>query len=585
MKEERSNRSPPPKIRPIIPQLKSCLHGDWFLHDVISLRVSRELTYQVLVRFRSARNVLADELLPIELFPFLIQGKRWRGGRPLDELAPLCGYEIDSTVPPRRDNLFWNTELSSWAPGDAAGHSPSEPMPALVFFTSHGNELWLTQAELLRVFYFAIPRATICFLSGMIITNTMSSSAFELWRPKQTGWIDQGAGIAKIQRSRNLSSLDAKRIAKLILHPLGAKELSLLWSWVQTELRNPGNPGLPPLGLPFEKFSDLKANWKSLPSQPTSRVRRRLITRIVEFRSPEPYKRLIEGADNDNRPAPLLPEGARPNNWPNRNTVRPQQPVSAPGGDPDPDLKELEILGVGVRDIAAEERITELKSKDHTVTEPGKKNKKKKEKDVSATSLGGPSQRGTDEAPGNVGDPDVPTQQSLKDDLKAQATWIELVLCGLTQHCTDHATPLSVTWLPSRDAAYVFRWPANNTDYAKKRSMSRCFLVAMIELGGRICYLVDPEQRVPSDTFSLGVIRGKHDPILQQEHFADLAMRFEHAHRAGVSWLANESLPEAVMALPIRRTGLKTENQKKQFAKRAVLQVLELMFGKPQLLA
>lgn len=137
-----------------------------------------------------------------------------------------------------------------------------------------------------------------------------------------------------------------------------------------------------------------------------------------------------------------------------------------------------------------------------------------------------------------------------------QSNWIRLTLQQLAKECAAAAVRFAATWLPGPDAAYVFRWPENDTNYARKRSISRCFLVAQITLGGRICYLVDPERRVPLDTFLIGVIRGKHDTVLQFEGIYTLAEHFETAHRKGSGWLAEDAFPDHVVGLAIRRGAL-----------------------------
>lgn len=560
------------RIHPHLAAVREQLPGHWTLHQVTSLSSARqaERQFHVSVIFRSGER--REEItLPVELFPWLIVGSNWRDGLLHNEDSDVRRWTLTGG-PARRATLLWDKSRLGWIPSAMARDPSGDAMAAFVMHTKAGNEIWLPQSELLRAFYFGIPKATVCHLSGLNVHHRMSSAAYELWRPKHTGWLDFAGGTACIQRSKNLSEREATQIAKLILHPAGKLELERLWNWVMENLKtSDARPGLPSLRIPFDLEGSIwRAESCELPRLPGSGVERALVTRLKGFVSTEPYTALVQGADNDNRTAP--PADSLKKGWPGRNRSEPSPPMSASGDPPDSSLAGFEIPGISVDDISARNRTVIKREKSHIVTEKAGG----RPDGVSVTSdvgMGGRGKSATGAAPGELVPDDAVEAEADPIASPKQVERLTLILDAIQRMS---ASGYSARWVPAPTNAYVFRTPANNTAYAESRAKCRRLLILEVKRGERIVYVMDPEFRAISDAFSIGVFWSPKG-VMQYVDFGRIADHFENTRRRGTSWLDHQTLPEPFIAMTIRRRTISTEESISKFTDEAIQRILMLL--------
>ncbi len=142
------------------------------------------------------------------------------------------------------------------------------------------------------------------------------------------------------------------------------------------------------------------------------------------------------------------------------------------------------------------------------------------------------------------------------------------------------------TFLPDKNHAFAYRVPVEPGTQPNGRIHARQFLVVEVVVGNSYAYLIEPEHRAPSDSFSLGVFAAKllegvlrPNQKLDSSHFQSIAISFEETRREGGSWTRAETLLKQFKILSPRHPPKEpTRGQAEGYARR-ICESLFAMIG------
>ena len=523
--------------------------------------------YQVFVRFldKAGKASSLDWWVSFLYFPFLILGSEWHRGVMVGKPTSSTALSFEVHSPP-----VWHLPSKAAREGylcfgegyPLAFDTPAAPV--LEIATRNNEILYVPLSEILRAHYFFLPRAIPSLLGGLIVLGHMAVQTMEAWRPDETRWIDKEEGIAKIHRSRFITDEDAKRLARLIFDPIGESNLKALRHWVEVNFtetqqgaRSIQRPALPRLTLPYPA-----ASWRAatclLPPSADGR-RRRLVLQILDFEAPEPYRHLHLDADD------LAPEGSSGGDGtgneghPRGKVLEPQPLLQLPADDGHSDDRKRsicldEIISI---DSASVRRQPIKPRRDRFVRDRREPGERPQPAPVASGGLAEPGPGGDDRAPVIFNSEGVwphhkPGLAFIAEHAVAAVAWL------IQQH---RAIGIQAEYrlLPENGHAYSFVVPKDGSEYAISRAVARQFLVVEVRIAGRHAYVVEPEQRLPTDSFPLGIWATRpsaHTPPtcrpITLAEIERIATCFEMAHRGGWSWLRTKELKDEFEAIAVR---------------------------------
>jgi hypothetical protein len=521
-------------------------------------------SYEVFVRFvdQEGKSKPQDRWIRFECFPFLLLGSEWRNGIMVGKPAGVRWVNLDA-----KPRLTWHRLSKTSKPGfltfdryyPLAIDNPAAPV--LEISTRQREILYVPLSELLRSHYLFDARLLPSFLGGLIGTGSLAAPSLQAWDPdsNETCWVEPG--VAQIRRAKFLSDDSAKRVARLIFDPAGKANLLQLRRWIESHFvqnRQGAQVGrgveLPRLTLPYAT-GGWNVSTIPLERHPDGRLRS-LVLHIVNFEADEPY-RVLRVKENFTEVEPDA-EAPRDETHAGGKVLKPAPGPELPidGGDSDG-----RFIAISLDDIVTVDRASRRRS----VVKP-----RNDGPDVDRINLGVGGTAHVGSGGLRVSGPDgkgrAPIVLVAGDGWPQRSETLRVLgkeIIVAAQRVVDaHRAKLiegECSWLPDADHAYNFLIPRQDTEYSRERAVWRQFLVLEVRIANRFAYVIEPQQRIPTESFPLGVwttcTSMSHQITARQfssRQIEQIALAFEGANREGHSWIQTKSLKEEFKSVGVR---------------------------------
>lgn len=500
-----------------------------------------------------------DRWVRLTDFPYLILGSRWYRGVMVGKPLGRRTIELKSSKIVKVHGVSCTpTEGRLWFGDDYRLAFDSPAAPVLEFESEEGDRIFLPLTELYRSHYFSIPRA-IDSLVGGLVSGALDNPNIAAWDPGGTKWVDGSRLVAQMAPAKFIQRQQAIYLARLIFSSEGNKSLKDLHRSIQASFVDP-----PPTDgkrrstlLPILKLPYFRATWDAsviaLPPDDEGH-QRLLVLHIESFEAREPYSELICVDPYPNKSGKSQGNGEQE---PTRSEVLEPNP-----GDElddiedgwDPGLEPVRVDDVITRDDACARRQPEVVRRPPDPGDDRLVFNTTSEIDVDEGSTASDGNRGTNVAP--IVFSDAANWPERSQALKLSFEQIAAAIQEAVKRHVQLRISAGSKFLPDDKHVYAFTVPASQSDYAKSRAKSRQFLIAEVRFGSKHAYLIDPERRLDSDNFPVGIVWRlanresgvKAYAAMNTEDLKQIIISIEGCLKKGHSWIRLPGLERSMKA-------------------------------------